>query len=353
MTSRSADPSTSFVEGSEPRFYVGALSLFYVSTVVMLAIWAMLPSVALGWNPVVITSGSMQPTIRAGDIVVASAPEPGLGKGTVVVFEDPARGGLVTHRIWSARTNGEYITKGDANQQPDSTPLTDSDIRGIGRLLVPLIGLPGLWARTNPGLFAAWALLTAAAFSGSRWALYRKYDPWSGAESPYAGRHRSPKVYVGRHLRPPRYRLAGPAIKVTSLLLLMMFTASYASSRAAWAADTGNSLNSFASAAYGPLTTVDVGIGTTASSSSIKIGEDVTFFISLTNYGTEETSGTVTSSVLADPFTVIVPDGETVVVQVVWGALLTGINDFLFTVTADSDEVLTNNIANVQVEVLP
>lgn len=353
MTSRSADQQTSFTDGSEPRFYIGALSLFYVSTVVVLAIWAMLPSVALGWSPVVITSGSMQPTIQPGDIVVASTPEPLLGKGTVVVFEDPARGGLITHRIWSARTNGEYITKGDANQQPDSTPLTDADIRGIGRLLVPLVGLPGLWLRTNPGLFLAWAFLTAAAFSASRWALYQKYDPWSGVDSPSVGRHRSPKVYIGRHLRPPRYRLVGPALRVTSLLLLMMFTASYASSRAAWAADTDNGQNSFSSAAYGPLIAVDLGISTTASSNSIQIGETVTFFVSLTNYGTGETTGTVTSSLLAEPLTMIVPAGETVVIQVVWTALLAGINDFLFTVTADSDQVLTNDVATIQIEVLP
>lgn len=106
------------------RFYVGLVGLFATYLALFLAAWAVVPSVVPGWRSVVLTSGSMSPSIRAGDVVVAS-PSDGqaLSPGSVVVLSDPAGSGLITHRIAALNPDGSYSTRGDANAQPDSTPL--------------------------------------------------------------------------------------------------------------------------------------------------------------------------------------------------------------------------------------
>lgn len=76
----------------------------------------------LGFGYVV--SGSMEPTLEAGDGFVAVPPvlAGGLSEGDVVTFEarELQGGGLTTHRIVDETAEG-YITRGDAN------PFTDQD----------------------------------------------------------------------------------------------------------------------------------------------------------------------------------------------------------------------------------
>ena len=91
----------------------------------------------------------------------------------------------------------------------------------------------------------------------------------------------------------------------------------------------------------------------TGAGADINVGQDAFLSIAVTNYGTAETTGTVTSTILSGPLTVVVPAGETVIVQVVWSTSVAGINSVLFTVTADSDAVVANNVATVDVVVLP
>lgn len=71
-----------------------------------------------------VETGSMEPTIEAGDGFVAIPPElaGSLGEGDVIVFEAETieEGGLTTHRIVGETDNG-FITQGDAN------PFTDQD----------------------------------------------------------------------------------------------------------------------------------------------------------------------------------------------------------------------------------
>lgn len=63
------------------------------------------------------TSGSMTPTIDAGDgYVVVGAGD--VEVGDVVVFRSAERGGFVTHRVVD-RTDGGFVTKGDANDETD------------------------------------------------------------------------------------------------------------------------------------------------------------------------------------------------------------------------------------------
>lgn len=63
------------------------------------------------------TSGSMAPTIDAGDgYVVVGAGEVDVGE--VVVFRSAERGGFVTHRV-VGRTDAGFVTRGDANDETD------------------------------------------------------------------------------------------------------------------------------------------------------------------------------------------------------------------------------------------
>ena len=101
----------------------------------------------LGWRSTVVLSGSMQPGIRAGD-VVASAPagQQELTDGQVVLVRDPVKAdALLMHRLVSQSADGSLVTKGDANLDQDSNPVRRSDVVGLPRLRIPYIGLPVLW----------------------------------------------------------------------------------------------------------------------------------------------------------------------------------------------------------------
>lgn len=128
----------------------------YLTT--MLA-WVFVPTLILGWSPLVVVSGSMEPLIKAGDVVLIEEVGHLVEPGTVVAFDDG--NGLVVHRVVDVGSDGVYTTQGDANRQPDSTPIDQERIAGQGRLLVPYIGLSRVvgwvwWAAI--GLLAAVSL---------------------------------------------------------------------------------------------------------------------------------------------------------------------------------------------------
>jgi signal peptidase I len=167
---------------AEARFWIGTVSVIVVALTTWLGLWASAPLVA-GWAPVAITSGSMQPTIRPGDVVVAAPhPRAPLEPGDVIVFADARLGGLVTHRIIDVADDGSYTTRGDANRSPDPSPVAPDDVVGVGRLLVPLAGTPAVWAaRGQHPLVAGWTVAMLLAGWGCRFALLRRYDPWRPA----------------------------------------------------------------------------------------------------------------------------------------------------------------------------
>ncbi len=152
------------------RQALGVLNLFGLYTMLWLTAWVLVPSLVLGWEPVVINSGSMQPALSQGDVVVASPHKDSIGPGTVVVFQD-AQGQLITHRISAVNEDGTYLTRGDANAQDDSTPLTADRIVGVGQVLVPMVGLPLVWlGKGSWAKLILWVLVTSAVLWFSRWA---------------------------------------------------------------------------------------------------------------------------------------------------------------------------------------
>lgn len=164
----------------EIRFYLGSAALFFLAFIVATAFWVVLPTVVLGWDPTAITSGSMEPAIRTGDVVIGNPDIPeDLAIGSVVTFE-ASTGRLITHRVVGTTQDGAYITRGDSNSDPDRPPVDREDIQTVGRILVPYAGYPSVWAQAG----SWWAvLLLAIAAAGlvtaSRWALLDRYNPWS------------------------------------------------------------------------------------------------------------------------------------------------------------------------------
>jgi signal peptidase I len=146
-----------------------------------LAATALAPQ-AVGLEAHVVVSGSMTPHVHPGDVVLTapvSAAE--LRPGQVVLFPDPQEPDrLLLHRLVSVDPHGRLVTRGDANQSDDGVHVPPSEVRGVARLRVPLVGLPALWRQQGAlGHLALAAVLCAGA------ALFVSRGP--GPEDPAKG----------------------------------------------------------------------------------------------------------------------------------------------------------------------
>lgn len=179
------------------KFAAGLMSLTIVTALAGLALIATALPAIMSWGRVVLTSGSMSPLIDPGDVVIAERVQHPIDPGTVVVFHNPNKpGSLVTHRVLEVLPDGTYRTKGDANPQPDVSPVTPDRIIGRGVLLVPVIGLPAVWiGHGHPELAAAAAAVVLLLAGVSRFGLLKKHDPWAATLEPPAreAEHRHPR----------------------------------------------------------------------------------------------------------------------------------------------------------------
>lgn len=102
---------------------------------------------ALLWTEVfairTVLSGSMEPTIPTGAVVITRAQE-AYSPGEIITFRSSERASVpTTHRIVElAKTGGEvaYVTRGDANDTNDFTSTPHSRVLGRVVLYIPFIG---------------------------------------------------------------------------------------------------------------------------------------------------------------------------------------------------------------------
>ena len=98
---------------------------------------------------VAIASGSMEPKISKGDIVIIEQIEEKyeeLVVGQVIAYK--YNGIIVVHRLVNIiEENGKYYfyTKGDANTQQDNYPIEENMILGKVNVKIPYIGYPTVW----------------------------------------------------------------------------------------------------------------------------------------------------------------------------------------------------------------
>jgi signal peptidase len=99
----------------------------------------------------VVLSGSMAPSLLAGDAVLIRSGANPIHEGDIVTFQ--REGQLVTHRVVGVES-GQLITQGDANNGPDPWPVPLSAVEGIYVLRLPFLGYLVWFARKPIGWVA-------------------------------------------------------------------------------------------------------------------------------------------------------------------------------------------------------
>jgi signal peptidase I len=117
----------------------------------------------------IVLTGSMEPAISVGDIIITTPitrKEPKVGD--VIAYDAKRFNGekvaIFSHRIIGGDIKSGFIMKGDANKSPDPQKPTSQDILGVVVFVIPLIG-KFLTAKALflivPSIFGFWLILNA------------------------------------------------------------------------------------------------------------------------------------------------------------------------------------------------
>lgn len=101
----------------------------------------------------VVQSGSMEPSIMTGDIILIR-PESQYEENDVVTFRDQKKR-VVTHRISEVKKQGDgtmFLTKGDANRSVDIEFVPLENVVGKVQFVVPKIGFLVSFAKSTLGI---------------------------------------------------------------------------------------------------------------------------------------------------------------------------------------------------------
>lgn len=134
---------------------VSIFSTAVIVVSVLLAATATVPRL-FGLVPYGIVSGSMEPTIPVGSLAFVDIGDRSPEVRDVVAFR--AGDQVVTHRVIDVSLDG-YVTKGDANETRDPNVLQGSQVLGVYRTHVPVLGFLFLSVPVK----AAWVVLLVLA----------------------------------------------------------------------------------------------------------------------------------------------------------------------------------------------
>lgn len=135
-------------------------SYFYVSIFALLILLAVILAISIfnipgNYKILVVESGSMEPAIKRGGIVITK-PQEIYQKNDVITITESANPKVsLTHRIVGIENKGGstfFITKGDANENPDMEKRLEQNIVGKTLFSVPLVGYVINFIKTKNGL---------------------------------------------------------------------------------------------------------------------------------------------------------------------------------------------------------
>jgi hypothetical protein len=164
----------------------------------------------------------MMPRLHVGDVSVAKPVSKAPALQQVLLFHDPDHPGrLRLHRFVRVDNEGRMVTRGDANHDDDSSPVTMADLEGVAVLRVPYLALPVVWLREGRwlplALTAAGLLLVGAGSRLNRGLVLDEPDDEEPSGGP-AGGDRASEDRNAHGPSTPRRRRSRPARAAAGLL---------------------------------------------------------------------------------------------------------------------------------------
>ncbi len=113
----------------------------------------------LGWRVDAVLSGSMEPQLKTGALVVTRPIEPeAIAIGDIITFRPTAIGeNLISHRVTGIEEHSPlyFKTKGDANEDPDPFIVPARNVVGKISFHIPFLGYATLFLKTPLGFLFA------------------------------------------------------------------------------------------------------------------------------------------------------------------------------------------------------
>lgn len=156
-TAATAAGETMFVSGI--KFFFRMASLL-VNAVVALALvgvilFFFLPRI-LHWDLQVVRSGSMEPALPVGSVVLIRPLEAeSISVGDIITYRQQGSPDFVTHRVaevLEGEDGPSFRTKGDANEEADTPPVPADSVAGRVWVDIPYLGHAAQYARQPWGI---------------------------------------------------------------------------------------------------------------------------------------------------------------------------------------------------------
>jgi len=132
-----------------------------------------------GWRIEIVLSGSMEPAIPMGSIVVSRpvAPET-IREGDIIMYSSIGGKSLTTHRVDKVETEHgiQFITKGDANNGADPNPVIPGQLAGLIVFHIPYLGYLIQFVKTPLGFAIALLIPAAVLIASEVYNLWKAMD---------------------------------------------------------------------------------------------------------------------------------------------------------------------------------
>ena len=115
----------------------------------------------LGWRVDAVMSGSMEPRLKVGGLVITRPIESAsIQVGDTITFYSPLKQGMVSHRVIAIEsgTLSYFRTKGDANEDPDPFIVPVQNLAGKVCFHIPYLGYVIQFLKTPLGILLTFCL---------------------------------------------------------------------------------------------------------------------------------------------------------------------------------------------------
>jgi signal peptidase len=165
------DPAPEVHTNQRKRKYAGAHQAMTISGYSIAIILLIFSGLSIGGvvKARIVLTGSMEPAISPGDIIITTPitrKEPKIGD--VIAYQAKRFNGenvaVFSHRIISGNIQNGFVVQGDANKSPDNQKPKAPDILGVVFFVIPFLGnilTPKALFLLVPCIFGLWLILDA------------------------------------------------------------------------------------------------------------------------------------------------------------------------------------------------